>query len=96
MVAHNGEINTIRGNRNLMRARENSPAHGVWGDRYDDLKPLVQPDGSDSATFDNALQLLTLGGRNPLHSAMMMMPPAWETDDSLSEEARHFSVITLR
>ena len=90
MVAHNGEINTIRGNRNLMRARENSPAHGVWGDRYDDLKPLVQPDGSDSATFDNALQLLTLGGRNPLHSAMMMMPPAWETDDSLSEEAKAF------
>ncbi|GAB5561195.1 MAG: glutamate synthase large subunit [Synoicihabitans sp.] len=90
MVAHNGEINTIRGNRNLMRARENSPNHGVWGDRYDDLKPLVQGDGSDSATFDNALQLLTLGGRNPLHGAMMMMPPAWETDDSLSEEAKSF------
>ena len=90
MVAHNGEINTIRGNRNLMRARENSPNHGVWGDRYDDLKPLVQPNGSDSATFDNALQLLTLGGRNPLHAAMMMMPPAWETDDSFSDEAKAF------
>ncbi len=90
MVAHNGEINTIRGNRNLMRARENSPFHGVWGDRYDDLKPLVQPDGSDSATFDNALQLLTLGGRNPLHAAMMMMPPAWESDDDLSPEAKAF------
>ncbi len=90
MVAHNGEINTIRGNRNLMRARENSPAHGVWGDRYDDLKPLVEPGGSDSATFDNALELLTLGGRNPLHAAMMMMPPAWETDDDLSPEAKAF------
>ncbi len=90
MVAHNGEINTIRGNRNLMRARETSPFHGVWGDRYDDLKPLVQPHGSDSATFDNALQLLTLGGRNPLHAAMMMMPPAWETDDDLSPEAKAF------
>lgn len=90
MVAHNGEINTIRGNRNLMRARENSPNHGVWGDRYEDLKPLVEPGGSDSATFDNALELLTLGGRNPLHAAMMMMPPAWETDDDLSEEAKAF------
>ena len=90
MVAHNGEINTIRGNRNLMRARENSPFHGVWGDRYDDLKPLVQPDGSDSATFDNALQLLTLGGRNPLHATMMMMPPAWEGDEDISPEARAF------
>jgi glutamate synthase (ferredoxin) len=90
MVAHNGEINTIRGNRNLMRARENSPAHGVWGDRYSDLKPLVEPGGSDSATFDNALELLTLGGRNPLHAAMMMMPPAWETDDDMSPEAKAF------
>ncbi len=90
MMAHNGEINTIRGNRNLMRARENSTAHGVWGDRFDDLKPLVQPSGSDSASFDNALQLLTLGGRSPLHAAMMMMPPAWEKDKTLSPEARAF------
>jgi glutamate synthase (ferredoxin) len=90
MLAHNGEINTIRGNRNLMRARENSPAHGVWGDRFGDLKPLVQPAMSDSASLDNGLQLLTLGGRNPLHSAMMMMPMAWEKDKKLSPEARAF------
>ena len=90
MIAHNGEINTIRGNRNLMRARENSPAHGVWGDRFADLKPLVQPSGSDSASFDNALQLLTLGGRSPLQAAMMMMPPAWEKDKTLSPETRAF------
>jgi len=90
MVAHNGEINTIRGNRNLMRSRENSPYHGVWGDRFEDLKPLVQPGGSDSATFDNALQLLALGGRNPLQAAMMMMPPAWEHDDDLSAESKAF------
>jgi glutamate synthase (ferredoxin) len=71
MMAHNGEINTIRGNRNLMRARERSTAHGVWGDRFTDLRPLVQPNMSDSASFDNALQLLTLGGREAaarLHS----------------------------
>ena len=90
MMAHNGEINTIRGNRNLMRARENSTAYGVWGDRFQDLKPLVQPGMSDSASFDNALQLITLGGRNPLHAAMLMMPPAWEKDKKLSPETRAF------
>jgi glutamate synthase (NADPH/NADH) large chain/glutamate synthase (ferredoxin) len=90
MMAHNGEINTIRGNRNLMRARERSTAHGVWGDRFTDLRPLVQPNMSDSASFDNALQLLTLGGREALHSCLMMMPMAWEKDKSLSPEARAF------
>jgi glutamate synthase (NADPH/NADH) large chain/glutamate synthase (ferredoxin) len=90
MMAHNGEINTIRGNRNLMRARERSAAHGVWGDRFADLRPLVQPNLSDSASFDNALQLLTLGGRDPLHACLMMMPMAWEKDPTLSPEARAF------
>ncbi len=90
MMAHNGEINTIRGNRNLMRARERSTAHGVWGERFTDLRPLVQPNMSDSASFDNALQLITLGGRDPLQAAMMMMPMAWEKDKSLSPEARAF------
>ena len=90
MMAHNGEINTIRGNRNRMRARENSVSHGVWGDRFADLKPLVQPAMSDSASFDNALQLITLGGRSPLHAAMMMMPPAWEKDKKFSAETRGF------
>jgi glutamate synthase (ferredoxin) len=90
MMAHNGEINTIRGNRNLMRARERSNVHGVWGDRFSDLRPIIQPDLSDSASFDNALQLITLGGRSALQSAMMMMPPAWENNEQLSEELRGF------
>ncbi len=90
MMAHNGEINTIRGNRNLMRARERSNIHGVWGDRYSDLRPIIQPDLSDSASFDNALQLITLGGRSALQSAMMMMPPAWENNDQISDELRGF------
>ncbi len=90
MMAHNGEINTIRGNRNLMRARENSAAHGVWGDRFNDLRPLVQQGGSDSASFDNALQLITLGGRPLVHAAMMMMPPAWENDPEMSPEVKAF------
>ena len=89
-MAHNGEINTIRGNRNLMRARERSAAHGVWGDRFADLRPLVQPDMSDSASFDNALQLLTLSGRDPLQACTIMMPPAWEQDKSLTPEQQAF------
>jgi glutamate synthase (ferredoxin) len=90
MLAHNGEINTIRGNRNAMRARENSTAHGVWGNRFGDLKPLVQPGMSDSASLDNALHLLTLGGRNPLQSAKILMPMAWEKDKALCSETRAF------
>src|SRR5690606_34096069 len=90
MMAHNGEINTIRGNRNLMRARENSNVHGVWGKRFADLRPIVQPDMSDSASFDNALELLTLGGRSALHALTMMVPPAWENDDSLDATRRGF------
>ena len=90
MMAHNGEINTIRGNRNLMRARENSNVHGVWGERFSDLRPIIQPDMSDSASFDNALELLTLGGRTALQSALMMMPPAWENNHRLDERLRGF------
>ncbi|MBC2607211.1 glutamate synthase large subunit [Pelagicoccus albus] len=90
MMAHNGEINTIRGNRNLMRARENSNIHGIWGDRYTDLRPMLQPDMSDSASFDNTLELLTLGGRSALQAVTMMMPPAWENNPSLTEALRGF------
>lgn len=88
MMAHNGEINTIRGNRNLMRARENSNVHGVWGDRFSELRPIVQPDMSDSASFDNTLELLTLGGRSALQAVTMMMPPAWE-NNKLLDDAMH-------
>ena len=90
MLAHNGEINTIKGNRNLMRAREYSDNHGVWGDRYKDLSPMIQPDMSDSASFDNTLQLLTVGGRSSLHGLSMMMPSAWENDPHLPEKVRAF------
>ena len=90
MMAHNGEINTIRGNRNLMRAREFSSEHGVWGDRYHDLRPFIQPEMSDSASFDNALQLITVGGRSCILSAAMMMPSAWEKNDFLPMEVRDF------
>jgi glutamate synthase (NADPH/NADH) large chain/glutamate synthase (ferredoxin) len=90
LLAHNGEINTIRGNRVRMHARERSMAGGVWGARFSDLHPIVQPGMSDSASFDNVLQALTLGGRSPLHALLMMAPMAWEKDAGLSPEARAF------
>ncbi len=90
MLAHNGEINTIRGNRNLMRAREYSTAHGVWGDRYSDLSPIIQPDMSDSTSLDNALQVMTVAGRSCLHGISMMMPEAWERNDRLDPQVRAF------
>jgi glutamate synthase (NADPH/NADH) large chain/glutamate synthase (ferredoxin) len=90
LLAHNGEINTIRGNRVRMTARERSMAGGVWGPRFADLHPIVQPGMSDSASFDNVLQALTLGGRSPLHAMLMMAPAAWEKSPRLSPEAKAF------
>ena len=90
MLAHNGEINTIRGNRNAMRAREYSSEVGVWGDRYKDLSPMVQQNMSDSASFDNALQITTAAGRSATHGVSIMMPSAWENDRSLDDEVRAF------
>ncbi len=90
MMAHNGEINTIRGNRNLMRARENSNVYGLWEERFADLRPMLQPDMSDSASFDNTLELLTLGGRSALQAVTMMMPPAWENNVLLDDAMRGF------
>lgn len=90
MLAHNGEINTIRGNRNLMRAREHSSSHGVWADRFQHLNPIIQPDMSDSASFDNALQLITVSGRSCIQGASMMMPGSWEKDEGLDDETRNF------
>jgi glutamate synthase (ferredoxin) len=90
MMAHNGEINTIRGNRVRMHGRERMMAGGVWGARFTDLHPIVQPGMSDSASFDNVLQVLTMGGRSPLHAMTMMVPMAWEKDKDLTPAARSF------
>lgn len=93
-IAHNGEINTIRGNRNMMRAREFSDISGKWGDRYADLRPIIQPDMSDSASFDNCFQLLVSdlppAKRCGIVAASMMMPAAWENDTQLPERVRNF------
>ncbi|MEZ5228950.1 MAG: glutamate synthase central domain-containing protein [Acidimicrobiales bacterium] len=77
-VAHNGEINTVRGNRNRMRAREALLASPIWGDRMSRLLPIVTPDASDTASFDEALELLHLGGYSLPHAVLMMIPEAWQ------------------
>ncbi|HEX7734736.1 MAG TPA: glutamate synthase large subunit [Ktedonobacteraceae bacterium] len=87
-LAHNGEINTIQGNQNWMQARERSLVSPLWGNRLPDLSPVIEMSGSDSGRLDNALELLTLSGRNLLHSMQMMIPPAWEQDKELAPEER--------
>ncbi|MCW3065687.1 MAG: hypothetical protein JWN32_2859 [Solirubrobacterales bacterium] len=90
MIAHNGEINTLRGNVNWMRARESQIASDLFGDDLEKVMPVVQEGVSDSATFDNVLELLTLAGR-PLPQAMMMMiPEAYRQRDDLPDELRGF------
>ncbi|MBA2345387.1 MAG: glutamate synthase subunit alpha, partial [Rubrobacter sp.] len=80
-MAHNGEINTLRGNVNWMRARESRLESDLFGDDIGKLSPVIAPDQSDSAAFDNALELLYLAGRDLPHTVAMMIPEAWENDD---------------
>ena len=89
-IAHNGEINTLRGNVNWMRARESQLASELFGDDLEKVLPVVRPGGSDSATFDNVLELLVLAGRSLPHAVMMMVPEAWEERDDLPEHLRAF------
>ncbi|OLB35423.1 MAG: glutamate synthase subunit alpha [Ktedonobacter sp. 13_2_20CM_53_11] len=87
-LAHNGEINTIRGNLHWMKAREGTFFSPFWGSRMKDLLPVIQPGGSDSAQLDDALELLTHSGRDLLQSVQMLIPPAWEQDAELTSEQR--------
>ncbi len=91
-VAHNGEINTVQGNRNWMRARESQLAGGALGGAsagdLERIFPVCTPGASDSATFDEVLELLHLGGRSLPHSVLMMIPEAWENHESM-DPARH-------
>ncbi|WP_157427748.1 glutamate synthase large subunit [Agromyces salentinus] len=89
MIAHNGEINTIQGNRNWMRARQSQLASEVLGD-LDPILPIVTPGASDSASFDEVVELLTLAGRSLPHAVMMMVPEAWENQTEISPERRAF------
>ncbi|HUF61046.1 MAG TPA: glutamate synthase large subunit [Verrucomicrobiales bacterium] len=90
MLAHNGEINTLRGNRNWLRARESDFANAVWGDDVRFLSPLLDPRESDSASLDSALELLVLSGRSVTHAMAMLVPPAWRIDPTTSKEEQDF------
>src|SRR5205823_6689720 len=76
-VCHNGEINTLRGNINWMHARQSLFASELFGEGIRKILPVIDADGSDSAMFDNALEMLTLTGRSLPHAMMMMIPEPW-------------------
>jgi len=90
LIAHNGEINTVMGNRNWMRAREALLATDLIPGDLERLFPICTPNGSDSATFDEVLELLYLGGRSLPHAVLMMIPEAWENNPDMDPARRAF------
>src|SRR5580692_8519713 len=90
MVAHNGEINTLRGNNNWMAARQASVSSPHFGDNIKKLWPISYEGQSDTACFDNALEFLTMGGYPLAHAMMMMIPEAWAGNPLMNEERRDF------
>ncbi|WP_334141989.1 glutamate synthase large subunit [Rhabdothermincola sp.] len=89
-IAHNGEINTVQGNRNWMRAREALLASDLLPGELDRIFPICTPGASDSATFDEALELLHMGGYSLPHAVLMMIPEAWERHESMTPEKKAF------
>ena len=90
MIAHNGEINTVKGNRNWMRAREALLASDVIPGDLERLFPICTPDASDSASFDEVVELLHLGGRSLPHAMLMMIPEAWENNATMDARRKEF------
>jgi glutamate synthase (NADPH/NADH) large chain/glutamate synthase (ferredoxin) len=90
VICHNGEINTVMGNVNWMRARESGLASELFGDDLEKILPVVTQGNSDSATFDNVLELLMLAGRSLPHAVMMMIPEAYRNRDDLPDELKGF------
>jgi len=89
-LIHNGEINTMLGNQNWMRAREGIFASDIFSDDLKELLPVIAPEGSDSARFDNVLEFLALSGRSLAHSIMMMIPEPWEHNEEMESKKRDF------
>ena len=89
-LAHNGEINTLRGNINWMYARQSQFASSRFGDDIKKILPIIEPNGSDSAMFDNCLELLLHTGRSLPHAVMMMIPEAWQNHEAMSDSKRAF------
>ncbi len=90
MIAHNGEINTLRGNVNWLRARQGAISSPVLGEDLEKLSPLIYDGQSDSASFDNALELLVMGGYSIAHAMMMLIPEAWEKHTLMDPSRRAF------
>lgn len=95
VLAHNGEINTLQGNRNAISMLEHEVQSTVFGDRNDLLAPLIHYDESDSASLDRVLELLILAGFSPEHGMMLCVPPAWEESDLHDEEKAFFDYQSL-
>jgi glutamate synthase (ferredoxin) len=89
-IAHNGEINTLRGNMNWMHARQSLFESELFGDDIQKIKPIINIDGSDSLIFDNTLELMTLAGRSLPHAVMMMIPEPWTAHESMNAEKKAF------
>src|SRR5690349_8793450 len=85
-ICHNGEINTLRGNINWMHARQSVLASPLFGSDIKKLFPIIQPGGSDSMAFDNALELLVMSGRSIQHAMTMLIPEAWSSNPHMSPE----------
>jgi glutamate synthase domain-containing protein 2/glutamate synthase domain-containing protein 1/glutamate synthase domain-containing protein 3 len=90
MLAHNGEINTLWGNRNAMAMRDGLLEVPIFGDRASRVRSPIRRNGSDSASLDNALELLVRGGRSPVHATMMLVPQAWEKYPDIDPTVRAF------
>lgn len=90
MIAHNGEINTVRGNINWMAARRHSMSSRILGEDLDKIWPLIGEGKSDSASFDNALELLVMGGYSLVHAMMLLIPEAWAGNPLMDDQRRAF------
>ncbi len=90
MLCHNGEINTVRGNRNWLSSRESDFSSEIWGDRVRHLRPLLDPGQSDSASLDSALELLVMSGRSPEEAMALLVPPAYGIDPFTTPEQKAY------
>ncbi|WP_276354008.1 glutamate synthase large subunit [Cohnella caldifontis] len=89
-MIHNGEINTLRGNINWMHARQTLFASELFGDDLEKVLPIIAPDGSDTAMFDNTFEFMYLAGRSLAHCAMMMVPEPWQNDERMDPDKKAF------
>ncbi|MBM3785996.1 MAG: glutamate synthase large subunit, partial [Acidobacteria bacterium] len=89
-LCHNGEINTVKGNANWFAARQAVMSSGVWGADLKKLMPIIEPGGSDSATLDNAVELLYLSGRSIPHVMSMLIPEAWDADKTMDADKKAY------